>query len=315
MTTTTSPVEETLAWEAEKRPRVATIAVLGGLLTVMGNVLFTVITSDGPTEADGFISTTGALEARLAGQEPEGPSLLVRQIDNWGDSALPLALSTILVAVAAACLALTVLFLYRAAAARSDQVGRLPYFATATGLIMYPLGRCIRDFALWIGAAGFDEEAVRTAGTARELLRGPAVAAGSLIEFFGTFALAVGIVLVSINAMRVGLLTRFFGVLGVITGVLVSGILSVFQADQPGIVRSFWLIGVGLVIAGRLNTPPAWETGRAEPWPSQQQLREQREAAQGSKRDRDERIDRPAEGEDAPPKPEHARTKRKKRKR
>ena len=44
--------------------------------------------------------------------------------------------------------------------------------------------------------------------------------------------------------MRVGLLTRFFGVLGII-----AGVLTVFQLDQPGIVRAFWLIGVGLLIA------------------------------------------------------------------
>lgn len=312
-TATDAPVEETLAWEAEKRPRISTIAIVGGLLTVMGNVLFTVISNGGPTEEDGFISLTGALQERLDGQAPEGPSLLVRQFDHLGDNALLLSLSTVLVALAAIALALTVLFLYRAAAARSDQVGRLPYYMAFTGLIMYPLGRGIRDFALWFGAAGFEGDPDRSAGAARDLGRSAPVAAGSLIEFFGTFALAASIVLISIYAMRVGLLTRFFGVLGIITGVLVSGILAVLQADQPGIVRSFWMIGVGLVIAGRLNTPPAWETGRAEPWPSQQELREQRAAAEGTKGDRADRISRPDDEGDAPPTPEHARKKRKRR--
>ena len=51
-TATDAPVEETLAWEAEKRPRISTIAIVGGLLTVTGNILFTVISNGGPTEDD-----------------------------------------------------------------------------------------------------------------------------------------------------------------------------------------------------------------------------------------------------------------------
>ena len=101
--------------------------------------------------------------------------------------------------------------------------------------------------------------------------------------------------LVALNAMRAGLLTRFFGVLGIL-----AGVLTVFQADQPGIVRAFWLIGVGLLIGGRISVPPAWHTGRAEPWPTQQQLRERREAeAGGSQRRRSTR--RPTISRTRPP--------------
>jgi hypothetical protein len=310
VSTENPPVEQTLSWEAEKRPRAATIAVAGGLLTLLGNVLLTLLTNGGPTEDEGFISVTEALQARIAGQDPEGPSLVVRQIDHWGDNAPLLGVSTLLNCIAAVCLALTVLFLYRATYARSTQVGRVPYYGALAGLVLYPLGRAIRELAQWIGSANFEDEAVRTAGTARDVLSTGAVSVGSLIEVLGTFALAVAIVLVALNAMRVGLLTRFFGVLGIL-----AGVLTVFQADQPGIVRSFWLIGVGLVIAGRLNTPPAWQSGRAEPWPTQQQLREQREAAQG---DRAGRVTRDDDGDETAveaegPKPAHARKKRKRR--
>ena len=309
MSTTTTPVEETLAWEAEKRPRAALIAIAGGVLTVIGNVLRTILLNGGPTESDGFISVTDALRARIEGQEPEGPSLLVRQIDHWGDNAALLSLSTLLSALGVICLALTALFLYRATYARSTQVGRVPLYMTLAGLVLVPLGSTIRDLAYWLAAVGFQDKAERTAGTALDLVQSPAVAAGSLIEFVGTFGLAVGVVLVALNAMRVGLLTRFFGVLGILTGVL-----TIFQADQPGIVRAFWLFGVGLVIAGRLNTPPAWETGRAEPWPTQQQLREQRDAARGDRAERISRDDEPAPDPDGPaPRPEHARKKRKRR--
>ena len=89
--------------------------------------------------------------------------------------------------------------------------------------------------------------------------------------------LAVGIVLVSLNAMRAGLLTRFMGALGIVVGV--------FQVVQVGsslpLVQTFWLGGLALLFAGRRpgGDPPAWRTGRAEPWPSGRQLAEQRKAA------------------------------------
>jgi hypothetical protein len=89
--------------------------------------------------------------------------------------------------------------------------------------------------------------------------------------------LAVGIVLVALNGMRTGLLTRFMGSLGIVAGVL--------QVLQYGsglpLVQTFWLAGLALLYAGRRpgGDPPAWRTGRAEPWPSPQQAAAQRKAA------------------------------------
>jgi hypothetical protein len=50
--------------------------------------------------------------------------------------------------------------------------------------------------------------------------------------------------------------------------------------DLP-IIQSFWLAAIAVLIAGRWpnGVPPSWRSGKAEPWPSQQELREQREQA------------------------------------
>ncbi len=74
--------------------------------------------------------------------------------------------------------------------------------------------------------------------------------------------LAVGLVLVSLNAMRAGLLTRLFGYIGIAAGAL----LIVFPLP---IVQVFWLGGVGILLLGRWpgGDFPAWRTGNAEPWP------------------------------------------------
>ena len=76
--------------------------------------------------------------------------------------------------------------------------------------------------------------------------------------------------------MRAGLLTRFVGILGVIVGALVIIPIGPVQVVQP-----FWLLAIGLLFAGAWpgGAPPAWRTGRAEPWPSQQEVAEARRAA------------------------------------
>ena len=283
----TTNVEETLAWEAEQRPRAGYAALAAAVLTIVGNVLLTVLTRGGPSEDDGFISITESLSSSLAGQTPREPSLLVRQIEFFGDKIVPLTISTLLTTGAVILTALLLVYLYRATAARNPQLGRGPLIAVVIGGVAFSVGHLVRELAQWIGASGFDGT---TAEEARDVFQAPFVAAGSILELLGSFALAVGFVLVALNAMRVGLLTRFLGILGVIVGAL-----TVFQLDQPQIVRSFWLFMVGLVILGRNpgGPPPAWQTGRAEPWPSQQQLAEARAAARG------EQEQAPSAAEDA----------------
>lgn len=102
------------------------------------------------------------------------------------------------------------------------------------------------------------------------------------LPFLGQAAallLAVGFVLVALNAMRVGLLTRFMGYLGIFTGVLV-----LFPIGSPvPVVQGFWLLALAYLFSGRWPTgvPPTWRSGQAEKWPSSQEIRERRNKAVG----------------------------------
>ena len=271
-----TPVEETLAWEAEQRPRASIAAILAGVFTLVGSVLLILTTNGGPNEDDGFVSVTESLGARLGGNPPEETSLLVRQADFLGGKLPQLYASTILstLAVAGACLAL--LYLYRATKARSPETGKAPVIAVVVALVMYCVGHVVRDISTWSGVYGIPDDA--RAEEVRDVASSGFSAVGTLVEQLGTFALALAFVLVSLNAMRVGLLTRFLGILGIIVGGL-----AIFPVDQPQIVRAFWLVAIGLLIGRSTARPPAWETGRAIPWPSNQQIREARQqAAQGT---------------------------------
>jgi hypothetical protein len=129
-------------------------------------------------------------------------------------------------------------------------------------------------------ASQFVSNGLQTYPEAHHLTNGAGFLAVPLIGQLGALLLAVGFVLTSLNAMRVGLLTRFMGYLGVFTGVLV-----LFPIGSPvPIVQGFWLLALAYLMSGRWPSglPPAWQTGKAERWPSSQELREKRLAARES---------------------------------
>ena len=76
-----------------------------------------------------------------------------------------------------------------------------------------------------------------------------------------------------VNAMRVGLVTRWMGVLGIFTGILIF--LPIGGATLE-VVPAFWLVAMGILYIGKWpnGQPPAWESGEARPWPTRAQMRE-----------------------------------------
>jgi len=82
------------------------------------------------------------------------------------------------------------------------------------------------------------------------------------VQFGGLLALAFGLAYSCLFAMRVGLLTRFWGSLG-----MAIGVASVFGLFQLGVI---WFFYFGLLLAGWVpgGKPPAWDAGEAIPWPT-----------------------------------------------
>ena len=83
----------------------------------------------------------------------------------------------------------------------------------------------------------------------------------------GLFALAVGTFYASTNAMRTGLLTRFWATLGMALSVM--AILTPIFGPIGLIGLFLWTLLVALKMSGRWpgDMPPAWDAGEAVPWP------------------------------------------------
>ncbi|MBN1529918.1 MAG: hypothetical protein JW895_12715 [Thermoleophilaceae bacterium] len=124
----------------------------------------------------------------------------------------------------------------------------------------------VRDYCRRRGA-GCLAASVQLEATAKKQVEDSRGVVGTAAGFAGTLAIAFAYVIISLNAMRAGLLSRFMGILGIGVGVLI--VLPLLPQGLP-IVQMFWLGALGLLILGRWagGRGPAWETGMSEPWPT-----------------------------------------------
>jgi hypothetical protein len=266
--------EAALAREEEGRSRAAAASIVAGVFTLAGGIASTLVSQSLPDDPDDVITLLPALSDGLAGRDiPQG--ILAQQVDWIGEHVVAQAAGGVLIALASLLMLIPLRYLFLAIQARNPKLGRGGIVATVTGCLLSGIGFLVYTIAFSIDAKEFSDTTVQTSGAARDAISGGAVQAATIIYQLGRFGLALALVILCLNAMRVGLLTRFFGVLGIL-----SGVLLVLPIDQPGIIRSFFFIAFGLLLLGRWmgGTPPAWRSGVAQPWPSQQEQRERREA-------------------------------------
>jgi MFS family permease len=325
--------DEILAEEAAGRPRAGFAALAAALLTILGVVLTTLGQPSASKFDDKVVTVVDAM-GRTANGQPIPPGRISAFAVEVGQHPWVPILGAVVYGLGSLAIFFAMAYLFRAARARRPGMPQIALILAAVGSVGFGVGRAVSEVARYLGAHSFVDAVDKTNSAATDALSPTATLVGQLIWETSALALGFAIAIISLNAMRVGLLTRFMGVLGVIVGVAVAPILPI---DQQGIIRVFWLAALGMLFLGRLpsGTPKAWTTGRAEPWPSQQQLREQRAAAQ-AERDAGEGEDE-AEGTRTsrrgattapPPKPpsprrpepaapgsEHSASKKKKRKR
>ena len=161
-----------------------------------------------------------------------------------------------------------------------------------------------------IQAHHFVNHGSQTYPEANALLTKTTLVIPQLTNDLGLLLTAVGLVLVSMSAMRVGLLTRFLGYLGII-----AGILTIIPVVPIPIIEAYWLLALAYLISGRWpsGVPPAWTTGQIERWPARPPGRPPREPLLGRGRARP--ATEPAPQPAAAPAPASTRSTTSKRKR
>jgi uncharacterized membrane protein len=215
------------------------------------------------------------------------------------------------------------LYLFRATRARRPEVPRVALPLLVAGGAVLVIATVASQILFVTQAGKFVSHGGLTYQEFRDSFRSGALAAAQIAPALASAIFGAAIVVVALNAMRVGLLTRFMGYLGIFAGgLMVFSLLAAGAASSAvpgsGILQPFWLIALAVLFARRWpqGMPPAWTTGKAEPWPTAQEMREQREAARGGEAPRRSAAAPapvPQGAADGPARPGAARRKRKTR--
>jgi hypothetical protein len=252
----TADIDKQLAWEARQRPRAGIAGLVGAAGLIAYLVLQQVVASGAPTSS----LITSLQRAVRPGPLDRLPSLQTPVFQFLHDHSAAVVASGVVGMLGYIGLGWAVGFLGVATRARRVELPRWIVLLALAGGVVLGLGVLIVQVGNVTKASDFlsGPRTVADATTGSGLF-----AFGRIMQLIGSLMLAVGLAIVSLNAMRAGMLTRMFGVLGIITGAS----LVIFPLP---IVQVFWLAALALLCLGAWpgGLPPAWSTGKEEPWPS-----------------------------------------------
>jgi hypothetical protein len=265
--------QQQLDWEARHRFRAAFASAVAAVAIFAGQILEQTLNAGAPSlpllDALQKLAQPGSVREQRSAQLPYAEYLR--------DHAVELMAGRIVTAIGYFALAYALTFLAAAIRARRPQFAKWAFYLPVVSGVLFGVA--------WIaGGVGRLSDANQvidgngTIGSVQDLGQAGVSELAGVLLTPAALALTVALVLIALNGMRTGLLTRFMGALGIVVGV--------FQIIQVGaslpLVQTFWLAGLAMLFAGRRpgGDPPAWRTGRAEPWLSAQQAAEARKAKQ-----------------------------------
>ena len=199
-----------------------------------------------------------------AGLQSDGPES--EQLRSFHEHAGALLASTIVRGFGFALMSLPLLYLFRAAQARSDRVRPEMVGFCFLG----PALLAVQGVVAWIASQNVADEFIgravaggHAARIAKDLIDNDAtrqVASALLIP--AVLGMAVALVYIPLQAVRTGLLSRFWGTLGMALG---ASMFLIFPIALLAIL--LWLIYLALLFQGRApgGVPPAWPAGEAIP--------------------------------------------------
>jgi hypothetical protein len=239
-----------VSYELRMRPRFALLAALGGILLFAGAI----IQSVGPQAKVSELTVQLLVTDRRVGLE---------------------ILGSVVNALGILALAGTLWFLFTAVKARKPEVSPATWITALVGGALAAVGGIGYALVITSKAHQFATQGLQTYPQADHLLRSGPVAVLQYGGLVGSLLLAIAFVLIVLNAMRVGLLTKMLGYVGMAAA---AASLLLIGSSPALLIEVFWLLGTAYLLSGRWPSgdPPAWRSGEAVPWPSSAQIREER---------------------------------------
>jgi hypothetical protein len=262
--------EDQLVYEARHHNRQVAIAGAAGVLLMIGAIV------------------------GLAGPHAKVNELTLGLITDHKRGILDLV-SAIIDAFGQIAIAATLVYLFHCARARAERAPRFVPWLAVLGAALAAVAGILNAIVISIKVHDFVTTGMQTYDEANRLTSGSGLLILQVAAQLASLIVAIAFVLVSLQAMRVGLLPRFLGYIGMIAGALI-----LFPIIVLPVIQLYWLLAVAYLFSGRWPSglPAAWRSGRAEAWPSSSEMRARRVAEGEAARERRaarKRGDRPAE--------------------
>jgi hypothetical protein len=258
-----SEIKQQVEHESERRERLAVPAFAGGLLYLLSAIIIAATLKGAPT-----VGLLQGLAPALSGVAEPAVSPRAAEVKFISHHSFPLISGSILAAIAVAALTLILLLLLEATHFRRPQTWSGARPLVLFGGISVAVVSIAHQIVSAVESHNFSSGHDFTAHAVDQALtKGAANLIVDYLSLLAGLSLAAGMIVVAMNAMRVGLITRWMGVLGIFTGIL---IFLPIGGPELQIVPSFWMVMVGILFMGKWPNaePPAWLAGEARPWPS-----------------------------------------------
>jgi len=272
-----SEISEQLTRESERRARLAVPAFAGGVLYFLSALIVTATLNAAPT-----VGLVQGLAPALRGEANPAVSPRAVEVKYISHHASALIAGSAIKAISLIALMLVLLVLLDATRFRRPETWSAARPLVLFGGTALALVNVVHQVVGSIQAHNFALGHDFTSHAVDQALTQGAVNVGSqYVDLLAALALTAGMIAVSVNAIRVGLLTRWMGVIGIFSGILIF--LPIGGATLE-IIPAFWMLAMGILYLGRWpnGDPPAWAAGEARPWPTQAERRAERAAQDAS---------------------------------
>jgi hypothetical protein len=275
--------ERQLAVEGAKRVRVAALSLTAGLFFFGGQLWVAVIGAKEPTIGV-FQGLAPAFKGMAAAQID--PRTIHEQF--LVSHQYSLLASFIISNIGTLMMIAPLRYLAAAEFARSATPSRIAAQLALYGPILLAVFLPAFEVSLIIGAHHYLSHSARDAAAITAATAGALRVAFQLILAIGTLLVAAAYIMICLRAMRVGLLTRMLGIVG-----MVGGILFLVPLTPLPVVQALWLVFFAAMLLqfGGRPLPEAWVAGEARPWPPRERVqrqprqpREPRQPARGARR-------------------------------
>lgn len=241
--------EEQLDWEA-RAGRLAAAAAFVSALALLASFVYRRVAIQGPSNTD------------------------VERLQTIDAESRDFILTAALQALAVALLAAVLWYLYRATKARRPELPSVGLVLAIGGPLLSAAVGVVFQVDRINSAGDLVAEGPPSQEVAADFLRGSGSEVFVALGFAAGLAIGFAFVLISLNAMRAGLLSRFIGILGIIVGALY--VIPLFGSESVVIIQLFWVTALGALFLDRWpgGRGPAWRSVEAIPWPGAAEQRE-----------------------------------------